>query len=174
MKPADHPEFFRFPAPEGRSRESTIVLDALGRFWHDGGPVEHGPLAAALHRWIARHPDDGRFILTNGYDWTYFKVEDAPFFVRFLRVERDRVVLVLSDGSEEPWDPRSSRLGQDGAVYARVKKSAPGGPFEAKFTTHAQSCLGPLLLEGDAPSVRIGSDSLPIGGEGVHNVTGVD
>ena len=23
MKPSDHPEFFRFPAPEGRSREST-------------------------------------------------------------------------------------------------------------------------------------------------------
>jgi hypothetical protein len=175
MKPADHPDFFRFPAPEGRSRESTIVLDAQGRFWHDGAPVEHGPLAAALHRWIARHPDDGRFILTNGYDWTYFTVEDAPFFVRSLGVERDRVMLLLSDGSEEPWDPRSSRVGQDGAVYARVKASA-NGPYEAKFTPHAQSSLAPLLLEGagDRPAVKIGSDSLPIGGEGVQNVAVVD
>ena len=35
MKPGDHPEFFRFPAPEGRSRESTIRLDAEGTFHHD-------------------------------------------------------------------------------------------------------------------------------------------
>ena len=40
MKPGDHPEFFRFPAPEGRSRESTILLDREGRFWHDGELVE--------------------------------------------------------------------------------------------------------------------------------------
>ena len=105
VKPADHPDFFRFPAPEGRSRESTIVLDAEGRFWHDGAPVEHAPLAAALHRWIARHPDDGRFILTNGYDWTYFTVADAPYFVRALRVEPERVVLLLSDESEEDVGP---------------------------------------------------------------------
>ncbi len=70
MKPGDHPEFFRFPAPEGRSRESTIRLDAEGRFWHEGNPVEHPKLAQAMHGWVSRHPDDHRFILTNGYDWT--------------------------------------------------------------------------------------------------------
>ena len=70
MKPGDHPEFFRFPAPEGRSRESTIRLDAEGRFHHEGNVVEHPKLAEAFHTWIARHPDDGRYILTNGYDWT--------------------------------------------------------------------------------------------------------
>ena len=65
-KPGDHPEFFRFPAPEGRSRESTIRLDGEGRFFHDDEPVAHPKLAAALHTWIARHPDDGRYILTAG------------------------------------------------------------------------------------------------------------
>ena len=25
MRPGDHPEFFRLPPPEGRSRESTVV-----------------------------------------------------------------------------------------------------------------------------------------------------
>src|SRR6185369_14137299 len=109
MKPGDHPEFFRFPAPEGRSRESTLRLDGEGRFHHDDALVEHAKLAAALHTWIGRHPDNGRFILTNGYDWTYFKVDDVPFFVRSIRVEngeaeRDErdAVLVLSDGTEEP------------------------------------------------------------------------
>ena len=92
MRPGDHPDFYRLPAPEGRSRESTIVLDREGRFWHDGRIVEHAGLGAALHSWIARHPLDGRYILTNGYDWTYFTVDDAPFFVRSAtrRVESGR------------------------------------------------------------------------------------
>ena len=176
MKPSDHPDFFRFPAPEGRSRESTIVLDVEGRFWHDGARVEHGPMSAALHRWIGRHPDDGRFILTNGYDWTYFAVEDAPFFVRALRVEPERVMLVLSDGSEEAWDPRASRVGPDGGVYAKVKGSVRGGPFEAKFTRHAQASLAPLLVDGDALAVRIGSRIVPVGVDatGLHNAEHVD
>ena len=90
MKPGDHPEFFRFPAPEGRSRESTIRLDAARALLARRARVEHAGLAAALHSWISRHPDDGRYILTNGYDWTYFTVDDAPYFVRSLRIEPDR------------------------------------------------------------------------------------
>ena len=108
MKPGDHPEFFRLPAPEGRSRESTLRLDAEGRFWHEGRAAWSTPASPpALHGWIGRHPDDGRYILTNGYDWTYFTVEDAPYFVRSVRLEPERVVLVLSDGTEEAWEPEA-------------------------------------------------------------------
>jgi uncharacterized protein len=165
MKPGDHPEFFRFPAPEGRSRESTIRLDARGRFWHDGALVEHAGLAAALHSWIARHPDDGRYILTNGYDWTYFTVDDAPYSVAAVRVEPARVSLVLSDRSEEDWDPAATRTGDDGALYATVKRGAPGGPFEAKFTPFAQAALGPVLVacEDGGVAATIGSRLVPIG-----------
>jgi hypothetical protein len=165
MKPGDHPEFFRFPAPEGRSRESTIRLDAEGRFWHEGRRVDHAGLAAALHDWIGRHPDDGRYILSNGYDWTYFTVDDAPYVVRTLRIEPERIVLVLSDGTEEVWDPEATRVGPDAALYAPVKREARGGPYEAKFSQHAQASLEPVLLVGeggssgdcDEPAVRIGS-----------------
>lgn len=163
MRPGDHPEFFRFPAPEGRSRESTIRLDAQGRFWHEGRLVEHAGLLAGLRSWISRHPDDGRFILTNGYDWTYFTVEDAPYFVRALRAEGDRVVLALSDGTEEDWDPETSRIGAGDAVYARVKRGARGGPYDARFTPHAQTSLAPLLVEGDGPAVRLGGQVHVIG-----------
>jgi uncharacterized protein len=168
VKPGDHPEFFRFPAPEGRSRESTLRLDATGRFWHDGDRVEHPGLAAAFHSWISRHPDDGRYILTNGYDWTYFTVDDAPFFVRSVRIEPDRVLLLLSDGSEEPWSPESTRIGPDSALYARVKTGARGGPFEAKFTPHAQASLEPVLVESrtaeEQPAVALGNRIVAIGG----------
>jgi hypothetical protein len=173
MKPGDHPDFFRSPAPEGRSRESTIVLDGAGRFWHDGRPVEHAGLAAALHSWIGRHPDNGRYILTNGYDWTYFTVEDAPYVVRAVRLEDSRILLVLSDGTEEPWDPSASHIGKGGALYAVVKRGARHGPYEAKFTRHAQASLEPVLVDEGGrddggsdegvPAVRIGSNSYPIG-----------
>ncbi len=166
MKPSDHPEFFRFPAPEGRSRESTIRLDREGRFWHDGARVEHAGLATALHSWISRHPDDGRYILTNGYDWTYFTVDDAPYFVQAIRAEGDRIVLLLSDGSQEAWNPRASRTDADEALYTTVKRNAPGGPYEAKFTRHAQASLGPYLVDtglGQPVAVRVGSTIVPVG-----------
>jgi hypothetical protein len=175
MRPGDHPEFFRAPPPEGRSRESTLRLDASGRFWHDGAPVEHTGLAAALHRWIARHPGDGRYILNNGYDWTYFTVDDAPYSVRAVRLEPERMVLLLSDDSDEALRPETLEVGGDGALYARVKAGAPGGPFKAKFSRHAQTALGPALVETDrGPGLAIGGMVHPLpcpdspGGRGIE------
>jgi len=141
MRPGDHPEYFRFPAPEGRSRESSIVLDAEGRFWHDGVVVEHPGMARAFASWIRRHPDDGRFILDNGYDWSYFRVEDVPFFVLGLHEEAGRLQLQLSDGSESPLDPETLELGPQGALYTTVKD----GKFRARFRQGAQTALGPWL-----------------------------
>jgi hypothetical protein len=155
MKPGDHPEFFRFPAPEGRSRESTLRLDGEGRFLHDEVLVEHPKLAAALHTWIARHPDDGRFILTNGYDWTYFTVDDVPFFVRSIKQDHGDAVLVLSDGSEEPLEPSTLRVGPRGDLYLKVKRDMSGGPFDAKMTRFAQTQLDPFLAEEDGEPVLV-------------------
>lgn len=146
MKPGEHPEFFRWPAPEGRSRESTIRLDREGRFWHDGVRVEHPGMQRAFASWIDRHPDDGRFILQNGYDWTYFSVDDVPFFVRAVRVTDAGVSVLLSDDSEEALDPASLAVGENDAVYLRVK----GGRFEARLTPEAQTQLAPLLSETPA------------------------
>lgn len=165
MKPGEHPEFFRFPAPEGRSRESTIRLDKEGTFFHDEAVVEHPKLRDALHTWIGRHPDDGRFILTNGYDWTYFIVEDVPFFVRSIRAEDGDAILVLSDATEEPLDPTQVRQTERGELYLTVKKDAKGGPYEAKVTRFAQGQLEPFLREGPAGTVLLatkrGSKELP-------------
>jgi uncharacterized protein len=157
VKPGDHPDFFRLAPPPGTSRESTIVLDREGRFWHDGARVDHPSLEEALHRWIARHPDDGRFILTNGYDWCYFRAEDTPYVVRAVRIEDDasRATLVLSDGEEETLDPRALSLSDEGVVYAAVK----GGAFQARFSRHAQASLGPLLVSAEPPMVRVGEAS---------------
>jgi hypothetical protein len=159
MKPGDHPDFYKLAPPPGTSRESTIVLDRSGRFWHDGERVDHPALEQALKSWIALHPDDGRTILTNGYDWCYFRAEDAPFFVDALRVEPDgSVTLRLFDGTEEPLDPATLSLGEDGAVHVRVK----AGRLPARFSRHAQTQLAPILIETDPPTVVIQGRSFAI------------
>ena len=159
--------FFRAPPPLGRSRESRIVLDAEGRFSQDGEPFDHAKLAQAFHRWIGRHPDDGRYILSNGLDWSYFVVEDAPFFVRQLAETDGALVLTLSDGSEEPLEPSRCRIADSGALYTQVKHSVRGGPYEAKFTRHAQTALAPYLEDGETePRLRIGEKSHAIGERG--------
>jgi hypothetical protein len=156
MRPGDHPEFFRLPPPEGRSRESTIRLDREGRFFHDGALVEHRGMARAFASWIARHPDDGRFILTNGYDWTYFTVEGAPYFVEGVRASARGPILVLFDGSEEPLEPGALALDADGIFTTKVK----GGAFDARFLRGAQLELEPFLDEGSDGSVHLVTPSI--------------
>ncbi len=159
MKPGDHPDFYRLAPPPGASRESSIVLDREGRFWHDGERVDHPALEQALRGWIAPHPDDGRPILTNGYDWCYFRVEDAALVIDALRIEPDGgVTLRLFDGSEEPLDPATLRVGEGGVVHA----SARGGRLRARFSRHAQTQLAPLLVRDDPPTVRVRGRDVPI------------
>ncbi|HKQ68006.1 MAG TPA: hypothetical protein VJT73_01640 [Polyangiaceae bacterium] len=156
MKPGDHPDFYRIAPPPGTSRESTIRLDAEGSFWHDGERVDHEALAKAMHGWITRHPDDGRYILSNGYDWTYFRVDDVPYIVRAIALLPEAVVLKLSDETEERLSPETLCVGPADALYARVKN----GQFEARFSRHAQASLGPIVEEGEH-----GKAALRVGGE---------
>ncbi len=150
MKPGDHPDFYRLAPPPGASRESTLRIDREGRFWHDGARVDHPALETALRSWVTRHPDDGRPILSNGYDWCYFTVDDAPLFVAALHVgDEGAVTLKLTDGTQEPLDPTTLRVGERGVVYARARG------LDAKFTRHAQTQLAPVLVNDEPPEVLI-------------------
>jgi hypothetical protein len=160
MKPSDHPEFFRLPPPEGRSRESTIVLSKDGRFFHDGAPVTHPGMHKAFASWLSRHPDDGRYILTNGYDWTYLTVEGALRFVQSVHDRAGQPVLELLDGKELPLEPEALSCDADGKLWVVL----PEGE-RARFTQAAQLELSPWLVErGGAAGVQIGSQYSPIAG----------
>jgi len=145
MKPGDHPEFFRFPPPEGRSRESRIVLSKEGRFFHEGAPVEHPGMHKAFASWLRRHPDDGRFILSNGYDWSYITVEGASRFVRAVHRRGDGAPLLeLLDGAELALDPGALSADTTGVLWVAL----PDGE-QARFTAAAQLQLSPWLTERD-------------------------
>jgi len=160
MKPGDHPEFFRFPPPEGRSRESSIVLSKEGRFFHEGAPVEHPGMKKAFASWLSRHPDDGRPILNNGYDWTYLTVEGPQRFVESLRDRAGRPELILLDGRELPLEAGALTCDADGRLWVLL----PDGE-QACFTAAAQREISPWLTEREgAVGVQIQGDFAAIAG----------
>jgi hypothetical protein len=162
MKPSDHPEFFRLPPPEGRSRESTIVLGKDGRFFHDGAPVEHPGMRKAFASWLTRHPDDGRYILSNGYDWTYLTVEGSPYFVRAVRSVAGRPELELLDGRELPLAGEALTSDEEGKLWLRLSDGE-----QACFTPSAQLELAPWLAEqNDRVGIEIAGQFSPIAGPG--------
>ncbi len=160
MKPADHPEFFRLPPPEGRSRESQIVLTKDGRFFHEGAPVQHPGMKKAFASWLSRHPDDGRDILSNGYDWTYLTVEGARYFVQSVRSRAGQPEVTLLDGRELPLDAPAVSCDSEGKLWLLL----PEGE-RASFTPAAQLELAPWLVEEEgAVGLRISGRFSPIAG----------
>ena len=154
--------FERLGRTDEQRREIGLRLDGEGRFWHQDTIIENPKLVRALHRWITRNPEDGRYVVSNGYDWVYLHVDDVPFFVRSIAIEPGgRITLKLSDESEEPLDPDTVRVGEGGAVYVKVR----GGDFEAKFTRHAQTSLAPALVEqaDGTVALRVGGRLVPVG-----------
>lgn len=151
MKPGDHPDFFRMAPPPGASRESNIRLDRDGNFWHEGALVEKRSLALALHTWLKQHPDDGRPILENGYDWCYLTVDDTLAFVADVKADANGApLLVLADGGEEALVGAALSVDDEGGLFAQVS-----GGREARFLRHAQLGIAPWLVEADPPSVEI-------------------
>ena len=145
-------------APFPFTRESSIRLDADGRFFHEGIRVDHPKLAHAMHTWISRHPTDGRCVLENGWDWCYLTVDDTPFVVRSAKVEHDDLELVLSDESVERISPTALRVDEKGDVRCEVKRNAKGGPYPARFDRHALVALGEKLVEKEGKMVlRMGN-----------------
>jgi hypothetical protein len=134
----------------GRSRETTIRRDALGRWFSDGEPLDQPNLTRAFDRWIDR-AEDGRYCLRNDINWAYIELEGPPLFVRAVRLEPDGAVwLTLSDDSSERLEVASLRQGSDGALYCDARPSR----LSARFERHAMQQLEPVLKE-DAQGVYL-------------------
>jgi hypothetical protein len=145
------------------ARLESIVLDAEGRWLHEGEVIENPRLRALFHRSIGR-TSGGTWVLSIG-PFTYpIQVEDTPYHVRSLRVEDEgeggpRVMLRLSDDTEEALDPATLRLSQEEGrgLSCKVK----GGAWEARLCRPAYLALAPRLVEGGGED---GGYALELGG----------
>lgn len=129
----------------GFSRESKLRIDGDGRLLHEGERVEHAAMARAMMGWLTRHPDDGRWVLENGWDWCYLAVDDVPWVARNARVEGEALLVSLDDGTEEPL--ADLHVDRDGGVRGTVKTSARGGAHPAKLSRTTQLSLVDRLVE---------------------------
>lgn len=127
-----------------RSR-SGLSIDGEGRFLHHGEPITHARTLAVL--WGSLEPTaDGRWLVRIGRESGYVAIERAPYVVRGLVDDPGGApVLLLSDGSREPLEPRSLALDADGVLRCAVKGGRP-----ASFSRSAQIALG-LALEEHPP-----------------------
>ncbi len=141
------------PAEVERLRENShIKLDADGRFWHEGGLVEHAGVARAFHRGLGRAPD-GRPTLTIGRTWCYLTADDTLYLVRAALCEPagerlSSCLLRLDDETEEQLElvPAQVALGETGVLYARVKN----GREWARLLPEAHRTLGTYVTAADA------------------------
>lgn len=127
-----------------RSR-SGLSVDEEGRLLHRGEPITHARTLEVLWRSLARRPD-GRWEVAIGRERAYVEVAGTPWVVRGLvEAAGGAPLLVLSDGTREPLDPATLRVGADGILRCDVK-----GGQEARFGRSAQVGLG-LALDEDPP-----------------------
>jgi uncharacterized protein len=140
-----------------RLRRSGIRIDREGRFIHEGAEVLHEGLRRALFRWLDAEPD-GRVVLRlDARRFANIDVEDTPLVARAARLDGaphgdgERVLLSLSDASEEPLDPATLTVDDEGVLRALVR----GGKLEARLSTSAAAALADRLSEERPGSPRL-------------------
>jgi len=141
--------------------QSGLSIDGEGRFRHLGEPITHARTLEVLWRSLSRDAG-GRYLVRIGPEWAWVRVDDAPYGVRGVTPEGDRLLLHLTDGSVEPLDPATLRIGGDG-----VLRCAARGGHAARFHRAAQAALGERLEEAGPGRyrLRIGAGVWPVHGE---------
>jgi uncharacterized protein len=147
-----------------RFRQSGVSIDREGRLWHEGEPVRHEGLRRAFFRWLDRlPPPDGRHILRLDENrYVYLEVADTPLVATSLRWSGEDALLGLTDGSEEPLDPRTLNADDRGLLRCSVRQ----GRLRARLSTSAAATLSEQIVEGVGGLVlRVGGEEMAIARE---------
>src|SRR5262249_54219889 len=133
-------------------RIERITLDAEGRWWHEGDPIDNPRIVELFTRSIERTPG-GTFVLHVGPFVYPIEVKDTPYLVRRVALlpAEGAARIALSDGSEEPSDLASLRYVPGRGFSCRVK----GGTFEARFSRPAYYALADCVQEDAAGELLV-------------------
>ena len=109
-----------------RMRTIGLRLDRGGTFWHQGTPVTHARLRAALLHWLDVR-DDGRDIVKlDDKRFAYVDIEDAHLRARGAHWRGDRCFVVWDDDDERELDYASLRQADDHALYVMARGKLRG------------------------------------------------
>ncbi len=125
---------------------SGLSIDDEGRLLHRGEPITHARTLEVLWRSLAPAPG-GRWLVRIGRESAYVEVAETPWVVRGVDPGDAAALplLLISDGSREPLDPATLRVGADGVLRCDLSGDRP-----ARFGRAAQLALG-LTLDEDPP-----------------------
>jgi len=158
--PTEDPGGTARPAPRG---PGGLSIDEEGRLLVHGEPVTHARTLEVLWRSLERLPD-GSWQVRVGAESAAVAVSETPWAVRSAVPDGGGFTLWLPDGSREPLDPGSLRLGRDGVLRCTLANGC-----RARFTRAAQLSLGAQLEEdASAPAgfrLKLGGQSFPLGSE---------
>lgn len=128
-----------------------LALNRDGEWTWDGVEVTHPGTRRFLFEHLVRERS-GDLVVRCGTDETAVQVEDVPFIIRSVHIPGDRqtireIIVILQDGSQEPLNMRSLRIGPGNALYTRVQGGGRGGPFDARFSRAAYHLLSECIEE---------------------------
>jgi len=137
---------------------AKMFLSKDGEWYHEGEKITHPRILEKLNRSLKREGDD--YYVTIGYERCRVLVEDAPYMVKGVREDEGRLILELSDFTEEILKPSTIEIGEKNVPYARVKKTGD----RARFTRPAYYQLTRHLVENPdgSPGLEIGGKTYPL------------
>lgn len=144
-------------------QQSGLSIDLEGRLCHLGQPITHARTLEVLWGSLARQTD-GRYLVRVGRESGYVHLADAPYGVRGVTPDGERLLVHLGDGSVEPLDPSTLTVDVEGVLHCQVK-----GGHRARFGRSAQVELG-LGLEEEPPgagrfALHLGGRTYPVASE---------
>lgn len=138
-----------------------LFIDKDGRWFQNDKEIIHSGIYL-LFAGSLEKASDGGYQVRMGQQICRVEVEDAPFVVKnVIEDSAGSLSVVLNDGTEEAFDPRSFWIGEDNVPYCQVK----GGTFHARFLRPAYYRLAAYIVSGDDEDeffFRFGDEWIPI------------
>ncbi len=137
-----------------------IYIDKEGKWYHKGVEMIRRDFIRLFFENM-KMDARGRYVIHWGGKDCYVDVADTAYVVRNVDYRDaagdagERVMLLLSDDSEEDLIPETLRVGKDHVLYCRVKQ----GKFPARFSRAAYYRLATLIRE------EAGGFYLPLNGK---------
>ncbi len=124
-----------------------IYIDKEGKWYHQGAEMIHRGFIQLFYQNMELD-NKGRYIINWNGKRCYVEVEDTAFVVRRVEFatgngEEEKILLYLSDDSNEPLDPATLFIGNNNVLYCKVK----GGKFPARFVRAAYYQLVEHIIE---------------------------
>ena len=134
--------------PEKTIPPCMIYIDKNGKWFHKGAEMIHRGIVNEFYRNMITD-SHGEYIIVLGEEKCFVEVEDTPFIVNRVELDRaektdkEQIILYLIDDTQENLDPDTLSVGEQNVLYCRIKDNT----FKTRFSRAAYYQLASLIKE---------------------------